>query len=409
MTLTAEAKRQRKLTKELWKKDPAWFRRALAYRLLWILLHPALSRLLPRGLFVKVFATGSPWDPATFSYNNGFPIAFPPGYYPPGVGTLTPYGTRPESMPPGYYPPGVGTLTPYGTRPESMPPGYYPPGVVTPTPDGTRPESLPPGYYPPGVVTPTPDGTRPESMPPGYYPPGVVTPTPDGTRPESLPPGYYPPGVVTPTPDGTRPESLPPGWPGDGSPIPPITNLPWTPGPPHSYSGCGSATADIGELLRQQWPGDQGFDVGNDSLQVRLANIAGVDATGNVAAVKIKVGKSGAPLDNVSLAFYSTDGDGKPNTVITGGTSTTISGAVLPLFSVDQDFIIFYFPSRPLLELGTDYYLAVQRSGSVDAGDYYVAFGFGFRWGSSYYQDIAGTWGDKLGQHFDYEIWGFPV
>jgi len=321
MALTAEAKEQRKLTKKLWKKDPEWFRRALAYRLLWVLLHPGLSRLLPRGLFVKVFATGSPWDPATFSYNNGFPIAFPPG----------------------------------------------------------------------------------------YYPPGVETPAPDGTIPESLPPGYYPPGLGTPAPDGTIPESLPPGWPGSGSPIPPITNPPWTPGPPHVYSGSGSASVDIGELLRQQWPGDQGFDVGNDSLQVRLANIAGVDATGNVAAVKIKVGKSGAPLDNVSLAFYSTDGDGKPNTVITGGTSTTISGAVLPLFSVDQDFIIFYFPSRPLLEYGTDYYLAVQRSGSVDAGDYYVAFGFGFRWGSSFYQDIAGTWGDKLGQHFDYEIWGFPV
>ena len=299
MALTAEAKKQRKLTKELWKKDPAWFTRAAAYRLLWVLLHPSLSRLLPRGLFAKVFAAGSPWDPATFTGLFGFPAAFPPGYYPPG-------------------------------------------------------------------------------------------------------------GEI-PTPDGTMPEAMPPGWPGAGGAIPPITNPPWIPGPPHAYSSGGAAVTDIGELLRQQWPGDQGFDIGNNSLQVRLANIAGVDVSGNVAAVKMKVGKAGAPLDNVSLAFYSKGGDDKPDTVITGGTSATISGAVFPLFDVDQDFIIFYFPSRPLLEWGTDYYLAVQRSGSIDAGDYYIAFGFGFRWGSSFYQDAMDAWGDSLAQHFDYEIWGFPV
>jgi hypothetical protein len=200
MATIADADKKPVLTPELYKKNPLWFKGAIAYRLLRILTPKPLTRRLPRILRRPLLFPG---------------FTFPPGWvmgdiFPPGI--ILPEGVF---FPPGWLP---GDPLPDGTVIDTK--AFFP--------DGWRHgDPLPPALVPPPIFSPPPGWTPTEPMPPVFdFPPGIDPP------PDWLPGQPAPPVFVLPP--GLEP---PPGWlPGQpGPPIiwfPPVVDLPpeWKPG-----------------------------------------------------------------------------------------------------------------------------------------------------------------------------------
>jgi len=254
---------------------------------------------------------------------------------------------------------------------------------------------------PPGVVIP------PEILIPALWPP-PPPPPPEVIIPPIIIkiPGWPPPPPPPEPPE--PPEPPPPPPPRPRPPVePPIIVIPpwWPPRRPPTQP----LPFDIGELLREQGPGNAGYAYGDLDSQTKLAGGQGVDADANVAGIYVKVGKVGSPADNVRLEIW--DGNLPLNTgdIITGGTSTAKSAAGLPVFAVDQDWVLFIFPDKPFLSATLGYHIAFARSGSVHPSNYLKVVGLDFPWGRSYYQNELGIWGDRLYVNLDFKVYGFPT
>lgn len=241
-----DSKKKVILSPELYKRNPLWFKGAIAYRLLRIMAPKPLTRRLPRVLRQ--------------------PLLFP-GY----------------SFPPGWV---LGDILPGGVvLPEGV---FFPPGWIPgdPLPDGTVidtsmyfPETWQPGDELPSSLVPPPVGTLPPEWLPGdKLPDGTIIDT-DAVFPPTWSPGdpivdivIVPPGI--PIPPNWRPgDDLPVGWEIDtgkafpdlwspGDPVldwihfPPPTELPpdWKPGD-DLPKGWGINTKD---LFPEGWqPGEQ--------------------------------------------------------------------------------------------------------------------------------------------------------
>jgi hypothetical protein len=117
--------------------------------------------------------------------------------------------------------------------------------------------------------------------------------------------------------------------------------------------------------------------------------------------------KVGAPVDNVTLRI-ETDAGGKPSgTPIANGTATPVAGASL---TTTGDWIQFVFATPPSLVAGTQYHIAIARSGAVDAAKYYRWRGLAvgdYPFGAGYYWD-GDSW-ETSGEDHDFRIGLIPT
>lgn len=199
------------LTPGCFSRYPAWSKQVLALRLLYLLVGPLGSYMLPRVHRTPLGPPGAGFLPDS---------SLPPGTVVP-PGEVFPDGWTPEDT----LPDGV-TLTPEtsvlpGTPPEDMPaPGTTPsPDVVFP-PDWTPEDPLPDGVIVPPVFDVDTPYIPPAELPPELFPPGY-NPAWD------LPFDLYPWGDIEPPP-GVIP---PTGTPGPGAFAPPVAppGFDWTP------------------------------------------------------------------------------------------------------------------------------------------------------------------------------------
>ena len=165
---------QKRLDANCFRSNPAWARRAFAYRLLHLLTPKQLTRRLPKGLRLALIAPG---------------VDVPPGLVLPDGTLVGPGTTLPSTWDPGDpVPPGIiiirGTTFPDGWAPEDPPPlgVIIEPGAGFP-PDWKPPDPVPEGLYPAPVLPPPAMATGP--TPPTYVDPGTPGPV---HRPPEAPP-----------------------------------------------------------------------------------------------------------------------------------------------------------------------------------------------------------------------------
>lgn len=203
--------KERLLTPELYRRDPLFFRQAIAYRLMHMFTPKPLTRLLPKGLMRPLLGKGCIW----------------PAEIPPVPGVIIPPGvTMPANWP---------KWLVFAIEQAKLMPGVFPPSW--------NPEDK----LPPGVSWNTyyifPEGwTMDDPFPPGIVQEaGAVWPA-GWVRGDPLPPGFsydattiIPEGWSPDTPPVTMPP-VPPSPPEDNPPWSPFPDPPWEPippGPPH--------------------------------------------------------------------------------------------------------------------------------------------------------------------------------
>jgi len=198
--MNKKKKKYRLLTPELYNDDPAFFIRAIAYRLIIMFTPKPLTYLLPKGLLRPllgmgsivptnfptipgwIFPPGSKWDPnwnpwLYFQFNEAYDITdlFPSGWK---WGDPLPENITLNTLrifPPGWkagdqLPEGI-IMDPGAFFPDSWRPGEpLPPGVhfdwYTILPDGWIPDNIPPFLPPPYYGTPRTYGGLWEPGPP---------------------------------------------------------------------------------------------------------------------------------------------------------------------------------------------------------------------------------------------------
>jgi len=253
-----------------------------------------------------------------------------------------------------------------------------------------------------------PKGLNRALIPPGVtLPPGVILPPGSIVFPDvPFPPGWNP---GDPPPEGVI---IPPGvspTPTESGDTPPLYVEVWEPGPPHPYIGIAVPPFDIGSLLVTQGAIATYSKLGDVSYWSDLAMPIISWNSARIAAVDLKIGKNNTPTDNVRLEIWRCSSEYKPFALSGGGTSTPISAASLPAFSLGQDYIRFLFPNKPLLLLDVEYAIIAARSGAYDAVNYYK-IGQNVYPSQTYYYKLPGlTWYSRSGGIFNFKLWGFIV
>lgn len=203
------------------------------------------------------------------------------------------------------------------------------------------------------------------SLPPGVvFPPGTVVPPGVSFPPGWTPGDPAPPGVIIPPPVSPTPP--------DSGATPPIYTTPWEPGPIKGPGGIIQPPFDIGSLVYDQGSTTAGQSFGYDSTCIKIAGYITDELHVNVRGVYFKIGKYGAPTDNLNIEIWRTIPSWKPDYLVTGGAATPISGASLPAFSIDQAYILALFPNVPHLDMATAYTFVFSRSGDPDPDNYYT-------------------------------------
>jgi len=395
------------LTPACFREYPKWYKQALAYKILHLLLPKQLTKKLP-GLMGKPFI--------------GPGAILPPGViFPPGT-IIPPYFTWPANWNPWLYflftnafdPT---TIFPEGWTPEDpLPEGVtISPGAVFP-PNWTPKQPLPPGVViPPKVIIP-PGWTPKQPLPPGVViPPEMVFP-PDWTPEDPLPPGVIiKPEVIIPsdwTPEEPPPIPYIPNYPAlppepGASPIPPIYVEPWQPGPITGPAGKITPPENIGTLQYQQGSTTASAIFGDLPDYTKIALVIITQLHVNVKAAYIKIGKIGNPTDTVNIEIWRAIPEFKPDYLVTGGTATPKGAASLPIFALDQPYVLIRFPNTPHLNLLTQYVLLFSRTGPVDPSNHYEV-GWQIESPETYFSaNAAGTWQVRHGGGlFDVKLYG---
>ena len=94
-----------------------------------------------------------------------------------------------------------------------------------------------------------------------------------------------------------------------------------------------------------------------------------VPETQTVAAVWLKLYKTGNPTNNLGVFIY-TDSAGQPNALHTNGTATAQSGKLVTSDSTGA-WYRFVFATPPTLTGGTQYHIVAKSSGAVDGSNYW--------------------------------------
>lgn len=108
-------------------------------------------------------------------------------------------------------------------------------------------------------------------------------------------------------------------------------------------------------------------DIGKDSGQPKLAQAFQVSKNGTLGIISMQLYKENAPTDNLVCKIYS-DSGGVPNTLL-ATSDNTINGAKLTTTPQKIDFT--FYTSDPSVSTGTTYWAVIERSGAVDATNYY--------------------------------------
>lgn len=240
------------------------------------------------------------------------------------------------------------------------------------------------------------------TVPQGVVLPSGTTVHPDFSFPAGWSPGDpLPPGVIPP-PDEIVPQS-PEG------PIPPIYVNPWEPGPITTQTLSSAPAFDIGSLIVTQGETQTSANLGDVDYWSDLAMPINYWLSAIIRAVDIKIGKNNTPTDKVHLEIWRCVSEWKPFIDIPGGISTTINASSLPAFSLDQDYIRFFFPQNPLLLSNVEYDIIVARSGTYDPIKYYK-IGQNIYPNKNYYYKLPNlTWYTRSGGIFNFKIWGYLV
>jgi len=242
----------------------------------------------------------------------------------------------------------------------------------------------------------------------------ILLPKPLTMRlPKNLNQPLIPPGIVwtpgDPLPPGTiKPPTTSPAPPETGG-APPLYTPPFTPGPPKGPGGIITPPSVVGSLLKSVTGVISGLPWGGSSSWSKYANIFGVAFNANLAAVDLKIGTVGSPTDNVVLEIWNGVAEYGPTTLIVGGTSTPRAATSLPIFSVNQSWVRFIFPEKPLLTYGSTYCIAFSRTGSADALNYFqVGLCVVGTW-PVYYKGSEVQWHVFYDGRIAYRLYGFPL
>lgn len=123
--------------------------------------------------------------------------------------------------------------------------------------------------------------------------------------------------------------------------------------------------------------GNQICDFGRTSGNIETRALKIIPrANVSISKIRLQLGKSGNPADNV-LIEIQTDTAGSPSgTVVTNGTSGTQAGSGLSATVVTEVNLTFATP--PALVAGTTYWVVIKRSGSLDNSNYYNSAGLDY-------------------------------
>jgi hypothetical protein len=117
----------------------------------------------------------------------------------------------------------------------------------------------------------------------------------------------------------------------------------------------------------------------------------------NCSGVKVPVGTKGTPTDNLKISIQ-TDSAGDPSGTEVG--SLQIAAADLPAWADLKDSFVyaraFYFASALALSASTTYHLVIERTGSLNATNYY-AWGRGTLSGGDANRERSSTWTTNTG------------
>jgi hypothetical protein len=113
------------------------------------------------------------------------------------------------------------------------------------------------------------------------------------------------------------------------------------------------------------------FDMGDTAPNTRLSfRIIGGGVS--MTSMKLKLGKTGAPLDNLVVRI-ETDSSGNPSgTLVHANATANVSG---PGLTTSQVVTTVTFAGAFTPVKGTEYHVVIQRSGALDAADYYNVSG----------------------------------
>jgi hypothetical protein len=110
---------------------------------------------------------------------------------------------------------------------------------------------------------------------------------------------------------------------------------------------------------------------GNNVATTAVAQSFTPGANMDVNEIRVAIGKSASPTDDVSLAIYSDTGANLPNTAIDTA-DNVYNGAVIPTIST-YSWLAYHFNTPVSLTSGTKYWIVIQRSGAVDVTNNYGA------------------------------------
>lgn len=105
---------------------------------------------------------------------------------------------------------------------------------------------------------------------------------------------------------------------------------------------------------------------GQDSSHLYQAYAFTPTNSGAVSYVKVTLLKSGTITDNLTVSIYATSGSSPASSAL--GTSSAVTGSLVTGAGAP---LIFPFSSGPNLTAGTQYWIAVTRSGAADAANFF--------------------------------------
>jgi hypothetical protein len=139
----------------------------------------------------------------------------------------------------------------------------------------------------------------------------------------------------------------------------------------------------------QQLSSTTGYTIGETSSSEAVAQSFTTSGAIDVNEIRVPIQKFGSPTDNVSLQIWS-DSSSTPNASLATA-DNLYTGANI---SITNSWLTFQFAAPVSLSASTKYWIVVQRSGAVDAVNYYrwVANGTGVYAGGGRSLRVSGVW-----------------
>lgn len=233
-----------------------------------------------------------------------------------------------------------------------------------------------------------------------------------------FPPGWtvfpdveFPPGwtLNDPPPAGVfSPPKFTPKLPETG-PSGPLFTIPFEPGPPHPPGLIIESPSLEEQPIYIQGPGDTGRSLGHDPIEYHLAGRVDQYISAIISRVKIKIGAVGSPVDQFVLKIREQVSDWEPGDVVMGGEASPIQGPDFPVFSVDQEYVDFWFPGSPQINSSIRYFLSMENDGIPDPNNYYKALKYDNPAGLMFHRSTSLTWGTSIPETLDLQIYGIPL